>query len=47
MDAGEDILAMKSHELERYQIIRKVFDNQINIGVYRCQSSTFDNVTLL
>ena len=30
MDTGEDILAMKSHELERYQIIRKVFDNQIN-----------------
>lgn len=30
MDAGEDILVMKSRDLERYQIIRKLFDNQIN-----------------
>jgi hypothetical protein len=30
MDAGEDMLVMRSQELERYQIIRKVFDNQIN-----------------
>lgn len=30
MNAREDILVMKSQDLERYQIIRKVFDNQIN-----------------
>lgn len=30
MDTGRDILVMKQGDLERYQIIRKVFDKQIN-----------------
>ena len=30
MDTREDILVMKSQDLERYQIIRKIFDNQID-----------------